>query len=279
MGLAYIDSRVVPLDEARIPIMDRGYLLGDGVFETLRVAQGNVFMAAEHRARLETGLRAIGLDPELVGAYDQAVESLVAAGGDAFGPDLYIRVNVTGGAMLDVADGDNPAVTGICRPFQPYPMKLYAQGARCILAGRKDRLDPLAVVKSLSFLPYVVARRQAQAVAAHDAIMLNDEGRVAEATTSNVFAVIDGTVYAPGADEGALDGVTRQAVLSLVAEAGADVETRIDADALLHADEVFLTNTTGGVVPVARIGDHVISEGKGPMTTSLGVALDRLVHQ
>ena len=279
-GLAYVDGLVTDLAEAKVPLLDRGYLLGDGVFETLRVSNGHVFRLDAHAARLREGLAALGLDADLEDAFRAAVADLVAAGLEKFGTELYLRVNVTTGTMDDIAGGNGAAITGVCRAFQPYPMQYYAHGVQVVLARqRKDLLDPLARIKHLSFLPFVAARRTALAVTAHDAVLLNTEGRVAEASTSNVFARVGDTVHAPGPDEGALPGVTREAVLELLADTGLDVTERLPLDVLRGADEAWLTNTTGGVVPITRLGDDAIGEGaRGELSAHLRNALEDLVR-
>ena len=280
-GLAYVDGAVVDLAQARVPLQDRGYLLGDGVFETLRVSNGRVFRMETHMERLRRGLAVLGLDGTLADDAGQAVAGLVAAAAQPLGDDLYVRVNVTSGAMEDVAGrGGGASVTGVCRPFQPYPMQYYGRGVQVVVTeGIKVRGDPLATIKHMSFLPYVHARRAAHAVTAHDGLLCNDALRVAEASTSNMFARIDDTVLAPGPDEAALPGVTRDVVLEFIQDAGLDVETRMEVDDLVGADEAWLTNTTGGVVPVTHVGDQAIGDGvPGEWSRSLHHALEALVR-
>ena len=280
-GLAYVDGKVVPLTEARIPIHDRGLLLGDGVFETLRVSNGRVFRLADHAERMKRALKAIYLDESLVSEFHQAVESLVKAGTKAFGGELYVRVMVTTGPMEDVlGTGRGLTVVGLCKKFKPYPMQYYSHGVHVIVARpRKQAASPISAVKTLSFLPYITARREAHAVAVHDGLLLNDAGRVAEASTSNVFAVRDGKVYAPGEAEGAIPGVTRAAVLELVRDTGLDVVERLDLATLESADEVWLTNTTGGIVPVTKLNGKPVGGGKkGELTTQLSHALEAAIR-
>lgn len=280
-GLAYLDGELLDLRDAAVPLNDRGYLLGDGVFETLRVSNGHVFRLEEHCTRLRSGLAAIGLETSLEEVFRDACGSLVAAGRREFGDELYLRVNITTGVMEDIAGTDHGAsVTGFCKPFKPYPMQYYAKGVHLVLSDqRKDTRDPLSTVKTLSFLPYVTARRRALSLTAHDGLLRNEEGRIVEATTSNIFARQGDTVYAPGPDEGALAGVTRGAVLELLADIGLEVEERLDVAQLRGAEEAWLTNTTGGVIPVTRFEDHGIDGGqRGELTARLGHAYEDLVR-
>lgn len=280
-GLAYVDGAIRDLTGATVPLNDRGYLVGDGVFETLRTSNGHPFRLEDHTTRLAAGLAVLGLDGRLTDAFQEAVSALVAGGTPEFGDDLYLRVNITTGVMEDVAGTDQGVnITGICKPFKPYPLQYYAKGIHVITSRyRKDPLDPLATIKHMSFLPYVAARRQAHAATVHDALLLNTDGDVAEATTSNVFAVQGDRVYAPGPDQGAMPGVTRQVLLELLDDTGLGVTDRLDLETLRGADEVWISNTTGGVVPVTRIDDQDVGDGtKGDLTTRLGNAYEDLVR-
>lgn len=280
-GIAYMDGTTLPLADARIHLMDRGFLVGDGIFETIRVSDGAPFRLEDHMERMAHGLQVLGMDGSLVEDVEVAVETLLDVGLEELGEDQYIRVNVTGGEMMDIAGEDRGVhITGICKRFQPYPMKHYSDGVRLVVAPqRKHTEDPLSTIKHLSYLPNIAARRHALAEGAHDAVMLNEHGRVAEASTSNVFALVEGVIHAPGPDEAALPGVTRQAVLELIEDTGLDVVEHLDLYALRVASEVFVTNTTGGVVPVTRFEGKPVAKGqKGDFTTRLGHALEDLVR-
>jgi branched-subunit amino acid aminotransferase/4-amino-4-deoxychorismate lyase len=275
-----VDGRIGAIAEARVPLVDRGFLHGEGVFETMRAHGGTVFRLDDHATRLRDGLLVLGLHEDLEESFRAAVTALVTAGAGAGWDPLYLRVNVTGGPTEDVAGpAETPAVTGIVRPFKPYPMAYYAHGVKCLLIGHKHRAELTAGVKTLSFAPYVTARRRALAAGAHDAILRNDAGRVAEATTSNVFAFVDDVVHAPGRGEGALAGVTRKVILELIEDTGLAVSKTLPLDLLERADEVWLSNTTGGVVPVTRVDDGPVGTGqKGPLATRLGHAYEDLVR-
>jgi len=280
-ALGYVEGRVLDLAKATVPLNDRGYLLGDGVFETLRTCNGHVFRLDAHAERMRRSLKAIWLDEPVEEEFRAAVKALAAKGRQLYGDELYLRVNISTGPMGDVAGVDRGIiVTGLCRKFKPYPMQYYSQGVRLITSRqRKDTRSPLSTVKSLSFLPHVAARREAHTATVHDAILLNEHGRVAEATTSNVFARKGDTVYAPGAAEGAVPGVTRAVVLDLVRDAGLDVVEELPVEVLRSAREAWLTNTTGGIVPFTSFDDKPIGKGaKGNLTTQLGHAFEALLR-
>jgi branched-chain amino acid aminotransferase len=276
-GIAYIDGKVLDLSKAKVPLQDRGFLLGDGVFETLRTSNGRPFRLAEHAERMKRGLRAINLDESLESEFRDAVGDLVKAGKAEFGGELYVRVMVSTGPLEDLLDtGRGVTVTGLCKKFRPYPMQYYSNGVQLIVSrSRKDSRSPIAPIKTLSFLPYIMARREAHAATAHDAVLLNEHDRVAEASTSNVFALVDGVVHAPGEREGAIPGVTRAAVLELLQDTDLEVVEQLGLDDMRRADELWLTNTTGGIVPVTRFMDRRVGEGrKGDLTTQLAHALE-----
>lgn len=281
-GLGYVDGKVMDLAKATIPLNDRGYLLGDGVFETLRTVNGKVFRLDDHAARLRQSLKAIGLDEPVEKEFRAAVQALAKKGIQAYGGEVYLRVNISTGPMGDIAGGDRGImVTGLCRKFKPYPMQYYSNGVHVITSRqRKDSRSPLSSVKTLSFLPYVAARREALTATAHDALLLNEHGRVAEASTSNLFARgKDDVVYAPGPAEGAVGGVTRTVLLDLVADAGFKVVEQLPVATLVAAREAWLTNTTGGVVPLTRFDDRAIGNGKkGNLTARLSHAFEALLR-
>ena len=280
-GLGYVEGKVMDLAKATIPLNDRGYLLGDGVFETLRTCNGKVFQLDAHAERMKRSLKAIWLDEPVEKEFRSAVDALARHGRKTYGDELYIRVNISTGPMGDVAGSDRGiTVTGLCRKFKPYPMTHYSHGLHLITSKqRKDTRSPLCTVKSLSFLPHVAARREAHTATVHDAILLNEHGRVAEATTSNVFARIGETVYAPGPAEGAVPGVTRAVVLDLCRDNGLEVVERLTVEELHGAREAWLTNTTGGIVPFTRFDDQPIGNGKKDnLTARLGKAYETLLR-
>jgi branched-chain amino acid aminotransferase len=280
-GIAYVEGQVVDLARALVPLNDRGYLLGDGVFETLRTSNGRLFRLDGHAERMRKGLLAIGLDAGIEEEFRAAVAALQKEGTLRFGSELYVRVMVSTGPMEDVLEtGRGVTVTGICKKFRPYPMQYYANGISVVLSRqRKDTKNPLSTLKTLSFLPYVSARRDAHAATAHDALLLNEHGRVAEASTSNVFAVVGGRLHAPGESEGAIAGITRGAVLELAKEADLEVVETLTLQELGKASEAWLTNTTGGIVPVTRALERAVGDGKkGELTAQMSHGLEAMIR-
>lgn len=254
-GLALIRGRVLNLSEAQVPIRDRGYLLGDGIFETMRTEAGRVFELDRHFERLRRGLAALGLDAPVAKEAKASLLGFVDAATARFGPRLYVRLQISTGLGEDYAGvSGHHEITAIARPLRLYPASHYQKGIRVVVGRiRKPRQGPLVGVKSLSSLAHVAARREARDQRAEDALLLNDAGRVSEATTSNVVAVHEGRLWAPGLEEGALDGVTRALVLDWADAQGVRWDPVLPLERLLGAEEVFLTNTIGGIVPVASL--------------------------
>jgi branched-chain amino acid aminotransferase len=280
----WIDGRVVDGAEARVPVTDHGLLYGDGVFEGIRVYGGRVFRLDRHLARLETSARAIAL--ALPGGRE-AMRAIVLATARAFGRDeAYVRLVVTRGAG---ALGVDPASCPEARPFcivdaiRLFPAEKLEQGLALatvsIRRAPSDVLDPR--VKSLNYLPSVRAKLEARAKGADEALLLNQSGAVAEASVANVFVVKDGRLATPSASDGALEGITRGAVLELAAEQGLPAgERTLNVVDVLGADEAFLTGTGARIVPVTSLDAQPIGSGKpGPITARLVAAFAELVKR
>ncbi len=255
--LAWLAGRVLPLAEARIALDDPGFLLGDGVFETLRARRGKPFRWDLHAERLAAGLAAVGVRNDALDVAERAVHELAARAAHDGDDDLYLRVQVS---RMSMGAGK---VTALARPLPDYPERLYRKGARLAIADwRCDPANPLAGVKSLSYLPQVWARRAAQARGFDDALILNTRGRVCEAAHANVIARRGTMLYAPGPEEGALNGVTRQVLLA-EADRAYSLCSSLSWGELEAAEEAILASTLAGVVPVAGI-DGVHHRYAGP---------------
>jgi len=267
----YLNDRFVPQEEAVVSVFDHGFLYGDGVFETLRAYRGLVFKLSDHLARLERSAARIQL------CLPVSIERLAYLTREALSrnqlQDAYLRITVSRGAGeigLDPALCKTPTLVIIAKPFQPYPESFYADGVSVMIAKARRNL-PEALppqVKSLNFLNNILAKMEAKAADAYEALMLNHRGDIAEGTVSNVFVVYDGRLRTPSADCGILEGVTRSLVLQVASELGIPAdETRLNVEDLLAADECFLTNTTQEVLPVTRVDGHRIGNGRpGPLT-------------
>jgi branched-chain amino acid aminotransferase len=279
----WIEGRVVDGAEARIPVTDHGLLYGDGVFEGIRLAGGRVFRLDSHLERLRQSARAIGL--ELPGGI-VAIRRIVIETARAFGqPDGYVRLLVTrgDGAMgVDPTKCLSPRVVCIACEIELYPAEILASGISMVTVSVRrpapDMLDPR--VKSLNYLNSVLAKREARLRGADEALILNSAGMVAEAAVANVFAFRRGVLLTPPTSDGALEGVTRGAVLELAASQGIPAQerslTRMD---LLSADEVFVSGTGARIVGVRSLdGAEIGVRTPGPITEKLGAAFAELAR-
>lgn len=279
-GFVYLNGSLVPSDQAKISLFERGLLFGDGLFETMRAYSGRIFRLDRHLQRLRHSLEFLkipfSLSPELV---REALSKLLEANNLT---EAYIRMMVWRGEGLGV-DPDASAsstVAIIARPLVPHPSASYERGFRGTLVTiRQNEWSPLSGMKSLSFLPNIVARMEAKARGADEGILLNTKGEVAEGTVSNIFLVLTGQLLTPSLESGILPGITREAILELAGHEGLKAaEGRVAPSDLMAAEEVFLTNTLMGVMPMTAIDDVPIGNGKpGPVTQRLSRAYRGLV--
>jgi branched-chain amino acid aminotransferase len=277
----YINGTISSGADAKISVLDHGLLYGDGVFEGIRVYKFRVFKLVEHIDRLYESAHSIMLEiPLTKQALIEAVVQTVAAEGR---PDGYIRLIVTRGAGtlgLNPLLCKEPQVIIIVDAIQLYPNELYEHGLEIISIPTRRNV-PEAVnprLKSLNYLNNVLAKIEAVNCGFVEAIMLNGDGYVAEATGDNVFLARRGTLRTPSNDMGILQGVTRDAVMALARERGIPVEeTRLTRHELYTADECFLTGTAAEIIPVIKVDGRVIGSGTpGPITLDLIKAFRQL---
>ena len=255
-----IDGRLVSAADATVSVMDHGLLYGDGVFEGLRFYSGNIFRCQDHLTRLQDSASAIGLQvPMSFADMNQAMMKTIEASGQA---DGYIRLIVTRGEGplgIDPTQCVQPRTIVIVDQLALVPKEIVQNGVKVIIASTRrlspDQLDPR--IKSLNYLNQIMARREATAAGANEAIMLNQWGRVAEGSADNVFVVKDGLLKTPPTTEGALDGITRKVILEVAQRHQISVcECPLTLLDLQTADECFLTGTGAELLPVAMVGSH-----------------------
>src|SRR5881628_2650676 len=270
----YLNDRFVPNEEAVVSVFDHGFLYGDGVFETLRAYRGRIFQLTEHLARMERSASAVGMALPVTRERlaDLVRESLTRNKLT----DAYLRITVSRGLGeigLDPALCKNPTLVVIAKPFEPYPESFYTDGVSvAVVQTRRNLPEALPPhVKSLNYLNNILAKMEATALGAYDAVLLNHQGEVTEGTTSNVFVALGGRLLTPASDCGILAGITRNVVLRLARELEIPTEeTRLTAADLPIADECFLTNTTVEVLPVTQVDGQSIGEGRpGEITRRL----------
>ena len=254
----FLDGVIVPESQAVVSVYDHGFLYGDGVYETMRSYGGIVFMVRRHMDRLARSAALIRLKvPEaesLIEAVDQTLEANKLS-------DAYIRITLSRGKGpigLDPGLCGRHTLVVIAEPFREYPVGCYEKGVQFIIAKTRrnlaDAIDPK--IKSLNFLNNILAKIEAKERGAYEAVMLNAEGFLTEGTVCNIFFVSNGILCTPSVETGILDGITRELVIGLAGRHGLRVEEGMFyPNDLLGASEVFFTNTTAEVMPVAGIED------------------------
>lgn len=265
--LIYIDGKYYPRDEAKISVFDHGFLYGDGVFEGIRAYNGVVFKLREHIDRLYESAHAIMLDIPVT--KEEMMNAVLETLRKNNLRDAYIRLIVTrgiGDLGLDPRRCSKPSIIIIAVPI----LKLYDEekrmkGITAIISWvRRDPVDATShEIKSLNYLNSVLAKIEANNAGADEAIFLDKNGFVCEATGENIFIVKDGKIYTPPRSSGALPGITASVVKRIAAELGYEViEKNITVAELFNADEVFLTGTGAEIMPVREINGRKIGVGR-----------------
>ncbi|MBL4883016.1 MAG: branched-chain-amino-acid transaminase [Planctomycetaceae bacterium] len=279
----YMNGNLVPKEQAVVSVFDHGLLYGDGVFEGIRVYGGKVFLLDQHITRLYESARAIRLDiPNSPEEMTAAVEQTVAANQLT---DGYIRLVITRGAGslgLDIQQTSNPQTIIIADTISLYPQELYEKGLKLITAST-IRNHPQALspqIKSLNYLNNILAKIEGTDADCLEALMMNHKGEVAECTGDNIFIVKNGILKTPSTDSGILEGITRNAVISLARQAGLTVEevtlTRHD---LYVSDECFLTGSAAEVIAAISLDGRPIGNGTpGPITKDLKKRYEKLTQ-
>jgi len=265
----YLNGHLVEERDAVVSVLDHGFLYGDGIYETMRAYTGRVFMLDDHIERLCRSAELIGLDVPMTDLDIQnAIYETLAVNGLR---EAYIRITISRGPGpigLDPGLCKEPTVVIITREFKKYADELYAEGVKLMIAetrrNLKEALDPQ--IKSLNFLNNIMAKREAIAEGAYEAIMLNHEGKLTECTVSNLFFIKDDTPCTPSISSGILDGITRGPVISLAKKAGMPVrEDEFTPEFLYKAGEVFITNTSMEIMPVSRVEHRAFLVGEHTM--------------
>jgi branched-chain amino acid aminotransferase len=278
MGLTiYVNGQFLPEEEATVSVFDHGLLYGDGVFEGIRAYHGRVFKLREHIDRLYESAHTINLN---VGIPKEEMTAIVLESLRRNNLQSgYIRLVITrgkGDLGLDPRKCPKATIFCIAAGIQMYPEELYKNGLDIVtVATRRNSPDGLnPKIKSLNYLNNIMAKIEASLSNSPEALFLNNEGYVVEATGDNVFMVKGNTLLTPPAYLGLLEGITRNAVMDLARQKGLRVEeavfTRHD---LYNADECFLTGTAAEVIPVVSIDARTIGKGV-PGEVTLGLIQD-----
>ena len=270
----YLNEQFVKKEEAKISVYDHGFLYGDGVFEGIRVYDGNVYRLDEHLDRLYNSAKAILLN--IPHSKHEMTEIIIETLKKNLLTNAYIRLVVSrgvGNLGLDPKSCPKPQIIVIAEELTLFPKELYKSGLEIVtVATRRNRPDVLSPkVKSLNYLNNILVKIEASLAGVSEALMLNSEGYVAEGSADNVFIVNGNVLRTPPGYIGALEGITRAAIMEIAENLGYVVKeepfTRHD---VYVADEVFLTGTAAEVIAVVKVDGRIIGDGKpGTVTNDL----------
>lgn len=260
-GYVYLNGRIIPSGEACVSTGDRGLLYGDGLFETMRVLNGSAVRLEKHTERLVAGAAVLAIDvTEIADQVESIIEELCDANGLS---DARVRVTITRGTApepgLAIPLQANPTVFATAQPLSAEP----AKPVKVIVSSiRRDETSPLSRVKSLNYLPGIMAMAEARRAGADDAILTNTQGMIAEGTTGNLFLVKGSTLVTPSIEQGPLPGTTRAALIELAPSLGLTVEERVVArQELAEADEAFFTSAVQLVRPIVEVDGRAVGSG------------------
>ena len=270
MPIYYVDGQFVPAEKAVIPVDDLAILRGIGVFDLLRTYDGKPYFLDAHIDRLENSAKKIDLPLPWSHAEIARVVEQTLAKNDI--PEANIRIVVTGGPSNDfMTPSGTPRLLVLVSPTPKLPAAWYSDGVK-IISWEVER--PIPGAKSIDYISASLALKRAAAEGAVEALYIDRNGFALECTTANIFAFVGDTLVTPG--RGILSGVTRKVVLDLAHGLFAIDVRDISRTELFAADEVFITGTSKGLVPVVRVDEGIIGKGTpGPRTRQLMAEMKR----
>ncbi len=282
--LFYVNDRLVPAEEAKISVLDRGFVYGDGIFETLLVRNGAVFRLREHLERLAESAKIVRIEMPWSGdELEEKVYEVVRANGM---DQAAMRVNVSRGVgswRLTTKGADHPTLVISMYPLPDYPADTYTRGWPVIVSREVTVMDPVIPgrAKTSNRINLILAKREAEERGAAEAILLNMSGHLTEGTSTNLFFGSGGKLCTPALEEGILWGITRDIVIRIGRDLGFEVvEGEFHPGDLESADEAFLSFTTAGVVPISEVdGNAIGKETAGSMTRSIIERYERQLEE
>ncbi|TAK27597.1 MAG: branched-chain amino acid aminotransferase [Chloroflexota bacterium] len=283
--VVYVNGSFVRTSEPSIAPLDRGFTLGDGVFETMRVDNGQTFRLGAHLERLRAALAQLDITlPHGDAELEATIGDLLTSNGLR---RASVRLAVSRGVpetrgLMPGRIRLGPTVVIQAEPFAGYPQEQYMRGFSAVFATiRRNETSPTAYIKSANYLDSILVRMAAAAAGADEGLMLNMAGNVACGSMSNVFAVTEGRLRTPPITAGILAGITRATVIEIAnREHLLVVEDDLTREEFLASDEAFLTNSLMGVMPLTRVDARSIGTGQpGPVTCRLSDLYEEMVQR
>lgn len=283
MEKIFLNGSFVNADRAKISVFDRGFLYGDGLFETMRAYWGEVFRLEDHLDRLFRSAKEIELSfSSTRGELKNIIKRILEINSLS---EAYIRLTLSRGVSepgLISNPKSRATLVIVARKLKPFSAAEYKRGWKAtIVEPRQNQASPVSRLKSLNFLNNILARKEAKAKRVDEGILLNTLGKVTETSTSNIFLVKRGIVITPREESGLLPGITRRVVLELVTSLGLKAyNRRVSLDELMGTEEAFLTNSLIEIMPLVEIDGRQIGKGKpGPITQRIHKAYKNLVRK
>ncbi len=261
MSAVFLNGEFLAPDQAKVSVLDRGFLLGDGVYEVIPVYRGSCFQLEGHLLRLQASLDGVRMtNPYSMTQWTAIINDLISRNE---GEDLAVYLQVTRGvAPRDHAfpEGVTPTVFIMANPIQPIPESYKKQGIKVITVPdiRWQNCD----IKAITLLPNSLLKQQAQDAGAQEALLIRD-GYLTEGSSSNAYAVLNGKIYTAPKDEKVLPGITRELVIELAKKAGIPViEHAVSLEQLRQAEEVWVSSSTREVLPVTELDGELVGNGQ-----------------
>ncbi len=259
----FFNGKIIPVTEGSISTGDRGFLYGDGIFETLRTYNGKPFKLAEHLERMRCSAEKLRISFAYTNA--EISESITKLLEKNSVQDAYVRITLSrgeGGSALQMSGGLKSTSLIQVKPFTPYEKGLYEKGMSLgVSKYRRSTTSPICRHKTTNLLTSILLKEEAREISVHDSIVLNTDGDVAECIVSNIFMVNNGNVVTPPLDTNILPGITRKTVLDICQNSGIPArEESFKIETLIKAEEVFITNSLMEIMPVSRIDDCQIGK-------------------
>ncbi|HET9888582.1 MAG TPA: aminotransferase class IV [bacterium] len=266
------DGRVVPVDEARVSILDTGFLYGDGVYDTMRAYGGRVFALDRHLARLERSSERVGMRVPGAADLSRRIDELLVANETA---DAVLRITATRGRLarrLDLSSATQPSIAITLDFIDPGADEARRAGIRVAYSRYvRTTRHPLAGVKSTSYQVSLLARNEARELGATEVLLANESGEICEGAAANVFFVENDTLFTPALSTGILGGITREVALECARARHLPIqESTFSKERLERASEVFMTGTTIQIAAVIAVGSTSLGGGRpGPIARLL----------
>jgi branched-chain amino acid aminotransferase len=286
--IIYLNGRFIPSSKAKLSPLDHGFLYGYGLFETMRAYQGHIFRLDQHLTRLRRSAQSLGLTHSILNVVD-GQQSLEAACMETLEAnklkDARLRLTVSAGEgdmTPDPGTCSSPTVLIIARDLVPLPLGKYETGFKAVLSSlRRNSQSPLSRLKSTCYMENILARMAARAAGCDEAILLNEQGYLAEGSTTNIFLASNEELITPSLESGVLPGITREAVLEIARAANIKtLERQVALKELIEAEEAFITNSILELMPLTWLeGKPIGTDKPGQLTKELLAAYKKLVDE